>query len=84
MVSVLKEFWFGNLRPSEDRCISEQETKLIEQIGEQRDELIKMLNQEQLQVFNNHNDSVDEYISLLESQAFEIGFVLASRIFAKN
>ena len=53
-MSILQELWYGNINPSEDKVVSDEEKKYVV--------------------------CCEEYTSLVESQAFEIGFKLAVRL----
>lgn len=46
-MNILQELWYGNIRPNEDKVITDEEKKLV---------------------------------SLIEAQAFEIGFKLAVKL----
>ena len=80
-MSMLKELWYGNINPSEDREISEEEEKkLVELMARHQEYLTSTLKDKELDAFKKYVECVDEYTSLVESQAFEIGFKLAVRL----
>lgn len=79
-MSMLKELWYGNINPIEDRDISDEEKKLVELMARHQEYLISILKDKELDVFKKYVECVDEYTSLIECQAFEIGFKLAVRL----
>lgn len=79
-MSILQELWYGNINPIEDRDISDEEKKLVELMARHQEYLISILKDKELDVFKKYVECVDEYTSLIECQAFEIGFKLAVRL----
>ena len=79
-MSILEELWYGNINPSEDRDISDEEKKLVELMARHQEYLTSKLKDKELDAFKKYVECVDEYTSLVESQAFEIGFKLAIRL----
>lgn len=80
MMSILQELWYGNIRPNEDKVISDEEKELISSIARHHDTLSSSLKNEDLNVFEKYVDCFTEYASLIECQAFEIGFKLAIKL----
>ena len=76
-MSILQELWYGNIRPNEDKVISDEEKRLMELIARHHETLSYSLKNEDLDVFEKYADCFTEYASLIEAQAFEIGFKLA-------
>lgn len=76
-MSVLQELWYGNIRPNEDKTISEEEKKLVKSMTEYYEILSSTLNDKMLETYKKHVNCFSEYASLIESEAFEIGFKLA-------
>ena len=76
-MSILQELWYGNIRPNEDKVISDEEKRLMELIARHHETLSSSLKNEDLDVFEKYADCFTEYASLIEAQAFEIGFKLA-------
>lgn len=76
-MTTLQELWYGNIRPNEDKIISVEEKKLIELIARHHETLSSSLKNNDLDVFEKYVDCFTEYASLIECQAFEIGFRLA-------
>ena len=79
-MSILRELWYGNIRPNEDKVITDEEKKLIELIARHHEILSSSLNDNDLNVFEKYVDCFTEYASLIECQAFEIGFKLALKL----
>ena len=76
-MNILQELWYGNIRPNEDKLITDEEKKLIELIAKHHETLSSSLKKDDLVVFEKYVDCFTEYASLIECQAFEIGFKLA-------
>ena len=79
-MSILQELWYGNINPSEDRDVSDEEKKLVELMARHQAYLTSKLKDKELNVLKKYVECVDEYTSLVECQAFEIGFKLAVRL----
>ena len=79
-MSVLQELWYGNLRPSENREISSEEKNLIESMASQQEKLFASLKDNDLAIFKEYIEYNEKYASLVERQAFEIGFKLAVKL----
>ena len=79
-MSILQELWYGNIRPNEDKVISDEEKKLIDLIARHHETLSSSLKDNDLDVFEEYADCFTEYDSLIECQAFEIGFKLAVKL----
>lgn len=79
-MSAPHDLWYGNLRPSESRAISEEEKNLIESMALQQEKLFASLKENDLKTFKEYIESNEKYASLVERQAFEIGFKLAVKL----
>lgn len=79
-MSILQELWYGNINPSEDKKVSAEEKKLVELMARHQEYLISKLEDKELDEFKKYVECIDEYTSLVECQAFEIGFKLAVRL----
>ena len=79
-MSILQELWYGNIRPNEDKVITDEEKRLIELIARHHETLSSSLKDNDLDVFEKYVDCFIEYVSLIECQAFEIKFKLALKI----
>ena len=79
-MSILEELWYGNISPSEDRDISDEEKKLVELMARHQEYMQSILKDKDLDAFKKYIECVDECTSMVECQAFEIGFKLAVRL----
>ena len=80
-MSILQELWYGNISPNEDKVITNEEKRLIELIARHHETLSSSLKNDDLVVFEKYVDCFTEYASLIEAQAFEIGFKLGVKFF---
>lgn len=83
-MSTLQELWYGNIRPNEDKVITDEEKELVELIAKHHEALSSSLKNNNLDAFEKYVDCFTEYASLIECQAFEIGFKLAIEILSKS
>ncbi|WP_294823045.1 DUF6809 family protein [uncultured Eubacterium sp.] len=79
-MTTLQELWYGNIRPNEDKVISDEEKELVSLIAKHHETLSSYLKNDDLVVFEKYVDTFTEYASLIEAQAFEIGFKLAENL----
>lgn len=79
-MTILQELWYGNIRPNEDKIITDEEKRLVELIARHHETLSSSLKNENLVVFEKYVDCFTEYASLIEAQAFKIGFKLAVKL----
>ena len=79
-MTTLQELWYGNIRPNEDKVITDEEKKLVSLIAKHHETLSSSLKNNDLDVFEKYVDCFTEYASLIECQAFEIGFKLALKL----
>ena len=62
MKSIIEELWHGNIDPQNDRLINTPEMKqLIEYIAHHHEGLLKMLSDEQKEIFEKLDDCQREY-----------------------
>ena len=80
-MSTLQELWFGNVNPSADKIITNEEQRLIELMAMHQEKLMSNLSNDDLDSFKKFIECSDEYASLIEAQAFEIGFKLSVKFF---
>lgn len=83
-MTTLQELWYGNIRPNEDKVFSDEEKKLIELMAKHHEKLSSSLKNDELVVFEKYANCFTEYDSLIECQAFEIGFKLAVKILTES
>ena len=79
-MSTLQELWYGNIRPNEDKVITDEEKELVSLIARHHETLSSSLKNDELKVFEKYADYFTEYTSMIEAQAFEIGFKLAVKL----
>ena len=79
-MTTLQDLWYSNIRPNEDKVITEEEKELVELIARHYETLSSSLKNDDLDVFEKYVDCFTEYASLIECQAFEIEFKLAVKI----
>ena len=79
-MNILQELWYGNIRPNEDKVITDEEKELVELIARHHETLSSSLKNDDLATFEKYVDCFTEYASLVECQAFEIGFKLALKL----
>lgn len=82
-MSILNELWYGNIKPCEDKEISDEEKKLVELMARHQEYLTSKLKDEELDSFKKYIECSDEYTSLIECRAFEIGFKIAVELLVK-
>ena len=80
-MSMLQELWFGNVNPSEDKVITDEEQRLVELMAMHQEKLMSSLSNDDLDSFKKFIECSEEYSSLTEAQAFEIGFKLGVKFF---
>ena len=79
-MNILQELWYGNIRPNEDKVITDEEKELVSLIAKHHEMLSSSLKNDDLVVFEKYVDCFTEYTSLIECKAFEIGFKLAVKL----
>lgn len=79
-MSILQELWYGNINPSENKEISNDEKKLVELMARHQYYLNLKLKGKELDELKKYIECCEEYSLLVECQAFEIGFKLAVKL----
>ncbi len=79
-MSVIQDLWYGNINPNEDKVITEEEKKLVQLMARHYESLSSSLKEDELETFKKYAECFMEYATLVESQAFEIGFRLAVKL----
>ena len=80
-MSTLQELWFGNVNPSENKVITDEEQRLVELMAMHQEKLMSCLLNDDLDSFKKFIECSEEYSSLIEAQAFEIGIKLGVKFF---
>lgn len=83
-MSTLQELWVGNVNPSEDKAITDEEQRLVELMAIHQEKLLSTLSNDDLDTFKKFIECSDEYSMLIEAQAFKIGFNLAVKILTEK
>lgn len=84
IMSTLQDLWYGNIRPNENKVITDEEKELISLIARHHEALSSSLKKDDLIVFEKYVDCFTEFASLIECQAFEIGFKLAVKLLTEK
>ena len=80
-MNVINELCHGNIVPQEDSRTNSKEMKeLIGYIARHNEDLTKLLNDEQMEIFEKYQDCWNEYVSLAEAAIFEYAFKLGMQI----
>ena len=79
-MSILHELWYGNIKPCEDKEVSDNEKELVELMARHQEYMQSILKDKELDAFKKYVECCEEYTSLVDSQAFKIGFKLAVRL----
>lgn len=79
-MNILQKLWYGNIRPNEDKVITDEEKELVSLIARHHETLSSSLKDNDLVVFEKYVDCFTEYASIIEAQAFEFGFGLAVKL----
>lgn len=83
-MSTLQELWYGNIRPNENKVITYEEKRLVKLMARHQDYLKSKLKSKEFDEFEKYMLCSDEYTSVVECQAFEIGFKLAVKILTES
>lgn len=79
-MSIIQDLWYGNIKPNEDKVITEEEKKLVQLMARHYEALSSFLKDDELETLKKYAECFTEYAMLIESQAFEIGFKLAVKL----
>ena len=81
MGKTISELWHGNIVPQDDSRTNSKEMKeLIEYIARHNEDLTKLLNDEQNEIYEKYQECWNEYVSLAEAAIFEYAFKLGARL----
>lgn len=83
-MTILQELWYGNIKPSEDKVITDKEQELVKLMARHQDYLKSKLKSKEFDELEKYMLCSDEYTSVVECQAFEIGFKLAVKILTES
>ena len=80
-MSILEEFWYGNLDPSEyDANPSEKYKELLQLISRNEEKLLATMTDAQKDLFSRYQDCVREFQAMAECLLFQNSFCLGVRM----
>ena len=80
-MSILEEFWYGNIEPSEyDASPCREYKELLQLISRNEDKLLASMNDAQKELFSRYTDCVREYQTMAECLLFQNSFRLGARM----
>ena len=79
MASVLEDLYFGRIHPCE-RCSSQEEQQLTEELAECYERLLETMTEEQREPFEKYKDCLQEIGIMAEQDMFMYGFRLGMRL----
>lgn len=79
MQSILKELWYGNLAPNDNRIISKEERKLMKSVSDSYDALLPLLDEKQKEVFEEFEETYSALRDKEEDETFVYAFKLGAR-----
>lgn len=80
-MSLLEEFWYGNIEPMEyDTSSCKEYKKLLELICRDEEKLKATMTDEQKELFEKYADCVREYQIIMDYLLFQNSFKLGARM----
>ena len=80
-MSILEEFWYGNIEPTEfDANAGKDYKEAIRLITRNEEKLQATMTDEQKELFSRYTDCVREYQTMAECLLFQNSFRLGARI----
>ena len=80
-MSILEEFWYGNIEPAEyDSCTTKEYRESLKLISRNEDKLLATMTEEQKELFTKYADCVREYQVMAECLLFQNSFRLGGRM----
>ena len=80
-MSILEEFWYGNLDPAEyDACPSKDYKEMLQLISRNEDKLLATMTDAQKELFSRYTDCVRDYQAMAECVLLRNSFRLEARI----
>ena len=78
---ILKEFWYGNIEPTEyDTSSCKEYRKLLELIFRNEEKFKATMTDEQKELFEKYTDCVQEYQTITDCLLFQNSFKLGARM----
>ena len=80
-MSILEEFWYGSIEPTEYDTSSKEEYKeLLQLISRNEEKLLTIMTDEQKDLFSRYQDCVREFQTMAECLLFQNSFRLGARM----
>ncbi len=80
-MSVLEEFWYGNIEPTDyDANASKEYKDVLRLITKNEEKLQATMTEEQKELFSRYTDAVREYQTMAECLLFQNSFKLGARM----
>ena len=84
-MAVLEDLWYGNINPHETFLPQNWQFKhLLSLMGKNCDKLSVTLNEQQKEILEKYDETVNEMYSLAEQSAFQYGFSLGVRLMMES
>lgn len=80
-MSILEEFWYGNIEPAEyDVSPSKEYKEMLQLISRNEDRLLATMTDAQKELFTRYTDCVREYQAMAECMLFQNSFRLGAHM----
>ena len=80
-MSILEEFWYGNIEPAEyDISPNKEYKEMLQLISRNEDKLLVTMTDSQKELFARYADCVREYQAMAECLLFQNSFRLGARM----
>ena len=80
-MSILEEFWYGNIEPAEfDTSPSQEYREILLLISRNEDKLLATMTDAQKELFSRYTDCVREYQAMAECLLFQNSFSLGAKM----
>lgn len=84
-MTTLEDLWYGNINPHETFLIQNRQFKrLLSLMGRNRENLTDTLTDQQKELLEKYDDTINETHALAEQAAFRYGFALGMRLMAES
>ncbi len=80
-MSILEEFWYGNIEPADyDASPGKEYKEMLQLISRNEDKLLATMTDTQKELFSRYTDCVREYQTMAECLLFQNSFRLGAKI----
>ena len=80
-MSILEEFWYGNIEPADyDASPGKEYKEMLQLISRNEDKLLATMTDTQKELFTRYADCVREYQTIAECMLFQNSFRLGAKI----